>query len=278
MDFKVNPEIFYDEAITQLDNIENLLNDIIENISDETTIDAIFREVHSLKGNAQIFNFLEIVDISHEAESLLDIYRTNNLSFSKQSAWVLMDLKELLEHLTKLYINKTTFDENTKESIGFIKKALKKESLKVSYQLRKQNFIDTNKKEDIKPDISIKTDKKTILIVDDSSMIRNVASKNAESLGYNVITAIDGQEGLSILEDYTPDLIFSDINMPRMDGLDMVSKIKMIDKFRFTPIVMMTTEKDANLKEKGKQIGVKAWVVKPFDKKKFSLVIQKILG
>lgn len=118
-----------------------------------------------------------------------------------------------------------------------------------------------------------------ILIVDDASLIRSVAQKASEEAGHEVVTATNGQEGLELAQSIDGiDLIFSDVNMPIMGGLDMVENIKQMDKYKFTPIVMLTTESNPDLKSKGKALGVKAWMLKPFNKAKFLMAIQKLLG
>jgi len=119
---------------------------------------------------------------------------------------------------------------------------------------------------------------KTILIVDDASMIRNIASKTAQEVGYNVVTAEDGLDGLQKLEEQDIDFIFSDINMPQMGGMEMVEEIRKNPKYEFLPIVMLTTEKKEELKKRGKELGVKAWLVKPFNKNKFLIALEKLLG
>ncbi len=119
---------------------------------------------------------------------------------------------------------------------------------------------------------------KTVLIVDDASLIRSVANKAAKAAGYNTFLAANGQEGFDMLEANHIDMIFSDVNMPVMGGLEMVEKIRSYDKYKFLPIVMLTTESNQVLKEKGKALGVKAWLLKPFNKDKFLLVLKKLLG
>ena len=119
---------------------------------------------------------------------------------------------------------------------------------------------------------------KTVLIVDDASLIRSVASKAAEAAGFNVVTAVDGTDGIAKLKENDIDLIFSDINMPQMGGLEMVEVIKKDEANKFLPIVMLTTESSPELKAKGKALGVKAWLVKPFNKAKFLLALQKLIG
>ena len=116
-----------------------------------------------------------------------------------------------------------------------------------------------------------------ILIVDDASLIRSVASKAAEEAGHTVVLAEDGKDGLEKLESFNVDLVFSDVNMPQMGGLEMVEIIKQDPKYKFLPIVMLTTESKPELKAKGKELGVKAWLVKPFNKAKFLLALEKLL-
>jgi two-component system chemotaxis response regulator CheY len=117
-----------------------------------------------------------------------------------------------------------------------------------------------------------------VLIVDDSSLIRSVASKATEDIGHTPILAVNGEDGLKKLEENEIDLIFSDVNMPIMNGMDMVKSIKENDKYKFIPIVMLTTEDGDKIKSEGKELGVKAWMVKPFNENKFALAVKKLLG
>lgn len=117
-----------------------------------------------------------------------------------------------------------------------------------------------------------------VLIVDDSSLIRSVASDAAKEAGHTPIVAKNGMEGLEALEANEIDIIFSDVNMPIMGGLDMVEKIKANPAYKFIPIVMLTTESNPTLKERGKALGVKAWMLKPFNKEKFFTALKKLLA
>lgn len=105
---------------------------------------------------------------------------------------------------------------------------------------------------------------KTILIVDDSASIRQVVSIALTGAGYSVIEASNGKEGLSKLDGQKINLIISDVNMPVMDGITMVKEVKKLPKYKFTPIVMLTTEGSEDKKQQGKDAGAKAWIVKPF--------------
>jgi len=117
-----------------------------------------------------------------------------------------------------------------------------------------------------------------ILIVDDSSLIRSVAAGAAQEAGHEVIVAENGQEGLDALSQQKIDLIFSDVNMPVMGGLEMVERIKQDEAYKFIPVVMLTTESNPDLKAKGQALGVKAWMLKPFNKKKFFMAVKKLLA
>ena len=105
---------------------------------------------------------------------------------------------------------------------------------------------------------------KTILIVDDSTSFRNVVSLALKDAGYEIIQACDGKDALSKLDGKKINLIISDVNMPFMDGLSFVKAAKQLTAYKFTPVIMLTTESGDAKKAEGKAAGVRAWVVKPF--------------
>ena len=117
-----------------------------------------------------------------------------------------------------------------------------------------------------------------ILVADDAGLIRMVAKKAIEEAGHEPVLVENGAEALEALKVHQFDLIFSDVNMPILGGLEMVAKIKEVSAYKYIPIVMLTTESSDELKAKGKVLGVKAWMLKPFDKEKFMMVIQKLVG
>ena len=117
-----------------------------------------------------------------------------------------------------------------------------------------------------------------VLIVDDSSLIRSVASSAAQEAGHNVIVASNGQEGLDAMNNNEINIVFSDVNMPIMGGLEMVKNIKAHPEHKFIPVIMLTTESNPELKAQGKALGVKAWMLKPFNKEKFFMALKKLLG
>ena len=105
---------------------------------------------------------------------------------------------------------------------------------------------------------------KTIMVVDDSASLRQVVSIALKGAGYDIIEASDGKDGLSKLTGQKVHLIVSDVNMPNMDGLTFVKELKAKPEYRFTPVIMLTTEAGEDKKAMGQAAGAKAWVVKPF--------------
>jgi len=105
---------------------------------------------------------------------------------------------------------------------------------------------------------------KTILFVEDSASVRQVMNSTLTREGYEVILASDGQDALGKLDGSKIHLIISDVNMPNMDGLTFVKKAKQLPAYKFTPIIMLTTETQEEKMNEGKAAGVKAWIVKPF--------------
>ncbi len=105
---------------------------------------------------------------------------------------------------------------------------------------------------------------KTILIVDDSASIRQVVGIALRGAGYDVIEASDGQDALSKMTGQKIHLIISDVNMPNMDGITFLKNVKANPSYKFTPVIMLTTEAGQDKMAEGRAAGAKAWVVKPF--------------
>jgi two-component system, chemotaxis family, chemotaxis protein CheY len=105
---------------------------------------------------------------------------------------------------------------------------------------------------------------KLIMIVDDSASLRQVVAIALRGAGYEVLEASDGRDALTKLDGKKVHLIVSDVNMPNMDGISLVRAVKQLPNYRFTPIMMLTTESDLDKKMAGKEAGAKAWLVKPF--------------
>ena len=105
---------------------------------------------------------------------------------------------------------------------------------------------------------------KTILIVDDSISIRQVVGMTLKANGFEVIEAVDGVDALKKLTGQKVHLIISDVNMPNMDGITFVKEMKQKPAYKFTPVIMLTTEGADEKKREGQAAGAKAWIVKPF--------------
>lgn len=105
---------------------------------------------------------------------------------------------------------------------------------------------------------------KTILVVDDSASIRQVVGIALKSAGYSIIEAVDGKDALTKLNGQKINLVISDVNMPNMDGITFVTEMKKQANYKFTPVIMLTTEGSEEKKKAGQAAGAKAWVVKPF--------------
>jgi len=108
---------------------------------------------------------------------------------------------------------------------------------------------------------------KRILVVDDSSSVRTVAGIALREAGYEVVEAANGQEGLKKLDGARFHLVISDVNMPVLDGIGFLKQIKSHPTYRFTPVIMLTTEAGEDKKQEGRAAGAKAWIVKPFQPK-----------
>jgi two-component system, chemotaxis family, chemotaxis protein CheY len=118
-----------------------------------------------------------------------------------------------------------------------------------------------------------------ILVVDDSAAIRNEVTAFLKTNGFNVESAVDGKDGLSKLKaDSAIKLVISDVNMPNMDGLTMAEKIRSELGNHAVNIIMLTTENDPNMKNRGKAAGVKGWIVKPFNGTNALGAIQKLVA
>lgn len=115
-----------------------------------------------------------------------------------------------------------------------------------------------------------------ILTVDDSRTMRDMLRMALAGAGFEVVQAVDGVDGLDVLERETPDVVITDINMPRMDGFGFIEGARKLPEFRVTPILVLTTESDSDKKMRAKGAGATGWIVKPFDPVKLIDVIRRV--
>lgn len=105
---------------------------------------------------------------------------------------------------------------------------------------------------------------KTVMVVDDSASLRTVVGMALKGAGYQVVEGCDGKDALAKLKGDKVHLIITDLNMPNLDGIGFVKEVKQHPNYKFTPIIMLTTEGQEAKKREGQAAGVKAWVTKPF--------------
>ena len=117
-----------------------------------------------------------------------------------------------------------------------------------------------------------------VLIVDDSPSIRALLSSVLQKAGFDVTSANDGKEGLETAKGFDYDLVITDVNMPEMNGIELLSCLRKLPSYSFKPILILTTEFSQEMKQKGKDAGATGWLVKPFDSEKLIEVISRILG
>ena len=118
---------------------------------------------------------------------------------------------------------------------------------------------------------------KKILFVDDSASMRQVVGIAMKNAGYDVVTANDGQDGVSKLGERF-NAIITDLNMPNMNGIEFIKVVRKHPQNKFAPIIMLTTESSNDMKEEGRAAGAKVWITKPFHPDKMLQVLQKLLG
>lgn len=117
----------------------------------------------------------------------------------------------------------------------------------------------------------------SILAVDDSASMRQMVSFTLKNAGYDVVEAVDGEDALDKTRARDFDLVLTDQNMPRLDGIGLTRKLRETPKFRLTPILILTTESSDQMKQAGRAAGATGWMVKPFDPAKLIEVIQKVV-
>ncbi|MDD3764653.1 MAG: response regulator [Nevskiales bacterium] len=117
-----------------------------------------------------------------------------------------------------------------------------------------------------------------ILAVDDSASMRQMVAFTLKSAGYDVAEAPDGAEALEMAKKEKFNLVLCDVNMPNMDGISLVKALRQLPDYKFTPLLMLTTEAGPEKKQEGKQAGATGWLVKPFNPEQLVTTIQRVLS
>ncbi len=118
---------------------------------------------------------------------------------------------------------------------------------------------------------------KNILIVDDSASMRQLVTFALEDAGYDVVQAVDGEDALSKAGQSRAEMVITDLNMPKLDGIGLIRQLRERSEYKFTPIVMLTTESQDTKKKEGKQAGASGWIVKPFTPDQLIGVVRKFI-
>lgn len=118
----------------------------------------------------------------------------------------------------------------------------------------------------------------TILAVDDSASMRQMVAFTLKQAGHDVIEAEDGQKALNAAKGKSFNLVISDVNMPVMDGISLIKELRGLPNYKFTPILMLTTEGGADKKQEGKAAGATGWIVKPFNPDQLLNLVNRVLG
>jgi two-component system chemotaxis response regulator CheY len=117
-----------------------------------------------------------------------------------------------------------------------------------------------------------------ILVVDDSASMRNMVATTLKSAGHQVSDAADGQLGLNKAKSVKFDVVVTDLNMPVMNGIDLVRNLRSLANYKYNPILLLTTESSTDKKSEGKAAGATGWLVKPFNPDKLLATVARVLG
>ena len=117
---------------------------------------------------------------------------------------------------------------------------------------------------------------KRVMAVDDSATVRQVLQMTLEGAGYEVVEAVDGKDALGKLANVQVDMMVTDLNMPNMDGIELIKQARALPSMKYTPIIMLTTESQPEKKQEGKAAGASGWIVKPFKPEQLLAVVRMI--
>lgn len=119
---------------------------------------------------------------------------------------------------------------------------------------------------------------KTVLTVDDSASMRQLVKLTLGGAGYTVVEASDGADGLDQARSAAVDLVVTDLNMPRMDGISLIRELRKLASYKGVPIILLTTESDDDRKKEARAAGATGWITKPFNQDQLLGVVRKVLG
>jgi len=118
----------------------------------------------------------------------------------------------------------------------------------------------------------------TILAVDDSASMRQMVAFTLKGAGYNVVEAVDGADAVNKAKAQAFDCVVTDVNMTNKDGIELIRDLRALPNYKFTPMLMLTTEAGTDKKQQGKDAGATGWIVKPFNPDQLLKTIKKVMG
>jgi len=118
---------------------------------------------------------------------------------------------------------------------------------------------------------------KTIMTADDSASVRQMVGFTLREAGYEVVEAVDGRDALDKMAGSSVNMLITDLNMPNMDGIELIRNVRAQQQFKFMPIIMLTTESQDSKKQEGRSAGATGWIVKPFKPEQLVAVVKKVL-
>ncbi len=118
----------------------------------------------------------------------------------------------------------------------------------------------------------------SILVVDDSTSMRQMIVFTLKGAGHEVVEAPDGDAALDIAKERGFDLVITDVNMPNLDGITLIRELRALPSYKFTPLLMLTTESAQDKKQLGKEAGATGWIVKPFNPDELESTVDKVLA
>jgi two-component system chemotaxis response regulator CheY len=119
---------------------------------------------------------------------------------------------------------------------------------------------------------------KTIMTADDSASMREMIAFTLKTAGYDVVEAVDGQDALAKLSGKPVHMLVTDLNMPNLDGIELIKRVRALPEYKYIPIIMLTTESDDAKKQAGRSAGASGWIVKPFRGEQLVMVAKKFLN
>jgi len=244
--------IFYDEMMGKLQNMEDTLIDIKNGLLDEENINELFRSIHTIKGSADLLGMLEIVSLAHKVEDLLSEVRDGNIEFTDAICDLFVELKKFIAILVENILNGI---ELTSDIID----------LQAKFE-----------KEIVKYMPSSKIETEQVLVLADSFLVRGKIKEYTHSLGYTTITTANGLDGIKKYKKYNFDIVFVDIDTANINAREMLQEISNINDG--VKIILITTAKTTYLIQLAKEIKATAWLLKPIKQDKITILLNKLKG